>query len=295
LPDKFQIRDPKLRQNSLIKVAKITTQFQEWLTGSSDNDSAEQKDFRAIFSQECLQYLSARLDPRVTARKGGHPGWDLLVNIVHETTGMSDISCPEGMTRTRNEMVRTLATNISNIWSGNTYFSLKRAIVRYMTRLFLRPVSEAKYRENKKRRAQEKQARVAARQGKVRRRCQTSDKRLRSLLNQLDRAMYKPVSNPMSHVTRVQRLIRLISHPVEMPSLPQPATGTFDEQDEGSYDPVIGDEMCESDEDESDGFEEARQEENRSSMTQGNVYVHYCSNIIFHEMQLLTCHWSLCR
>ncbi|GJJ77392.1 hypothetical protein EMPS_09751 [Entomortierella parvispora] len=189
LPDGFEIRDADLKKNPVIQLANVTEGILARLA-DTQKDDVFSTDLRNIFSQACLQYMAVRLDTTKHSKTGDHPVWDHVVSLINETSVMDDaVSCPTGMSQSRTELLRTMATNISNIWSGNIYSNLKRHVVRYLLRLHLRPLSEERYRALKKQKAEEKQQRQAVRQEKSRLRPKRHWQKLRSLLDQLDRAV----------------------------------------------------------------------------------------------------------
>ncbi|KAG0038474.1 hypothetical protein BGZ83_003077, partial [Gryganskiella cystojenkinii] len=179
-------------------------------------------DIKGIFSQDCLQYLSSRLmededsfaagsssepphkkratekDPKVVSQdestRGQHPLWDRIVNLLQgrqssDAAFLSNACCPDGLSLTRNELLRTLGTNIGNLWSSTLYFKLKSAVVRYLLRLHLRPIGEQKHRDVRALKAKEKKDKAATKDVKPATiRKALGHKRAR-LLGQLDQAI----------------------------------------------------------------------------------------------------------
>ncbi|GJJ78548.1 hypothetical protein EMPS_10907 [Entomortierella parvispora] len=157
LPTDFEIRDARIKNDRILKVAKGTTVFIEE-TIKTDSD------LHNLFNQSCLEHLAAKLSPTSSSSEpppkkprlagdgdadsqggsgyGKHPKWDKLAHCIQQTMYATDnIKCPQGMSRTRNEMLRAMATNIHNIWNGSIYNDLKRAVVRCLVRVFLRPLT----------------------------------------------------------------------------------------------------------------------------------------------------------
>lgn len=178
-----------LKKNPNIKVGRVTDSLLARLADTNQTDVLS-TDIRNIFDQGCLQYLAARLDITKDSKTGEHPVWDCLVAFIHETLVVNDAaSCPTGMSQTRNELLRTMATNNANIWASNIYGDIKKHLIRYLVRIHLRPLSELRHREFKKKKAEERRQRQLACQAKSRVRRKRYWQKLRSLLDQLDRAV----------------------------------------------------------------------------------------------------------
>ncbi|GJJ74279.1 hypothetical protein EMPS_06637 [Entomortierella parvispora] len=288
LPTDFEIRDARIKNDRILKVAKGTTVFIEE-TIKTDSD------LHNLFNQSCLEHLAAKLSPTSSSSEpplkkprlagdgdaesqggsgyGKHPKWDKLAHCIQQTMYATDnIKCPHGMSRTRNEMLRAMATNIHNIWNGSIYNDLKRAVVRCLVRVFLRPLSEEWYRQFKKKKAKERRERIAAKQGKARKRQKRSWQRTTSLINQLDSTigtcdrrwsgatlfLSDPQTGGCPRVTRVQTLIGLLN-PAVAPLL-SPFAAVDDEYEDEAYMDIDEDDDDDADiweADDADGFEEA--------------------------------------
>jgi hypothetical protein len=95
-----------------------------------------------------------------------HPLWDRLAAVVRDTWRDDDeyarnATCPKGMSTSRLELIKTMATNHENIWKAKMYLDLKRAVVRSLLRIHLRPLGEEKYRDQKKKHAEKKASKAA--------------------------------------------------------------------------------------------------------------------------------------
>ncbi|GJJ70397.1 hypothetical protein EMPS_02746 [Entomortierella parvispora] len=294
LPAGFQIRDPKLQKDPVVRVAKVSHDLLKKITKSEDKNADVVPDLRDLFSQNFLGFLAKKLLPpdrdsepaekkRKTEKENNHADWTTLVECIQKTASDDDnfrenAECPAGLSQTLNTLLRTAATDIANIWNGNIYGDIKRAVVRYLVRIHLRPLGEERYRQNKKKWAEKKMHSKAAR--KPRNRVESRRrKKLFSLLDQLDRTVRKctnewsgstliltdPTDNePLySRVDRVQRLLRLINI---ASTQSQGSTDDVDHQevmlgDDGDYD---DEEM-----DEDDGFREALEEEAKEEEVKG--------------------------
>ncbi|GJJ74602.1 hypothetical protein EMPS_06960 [Entomortierella parvispora] len=128
-----------------------------------------------------------------TSKGRVHPAWDTLASIVQQTTTttIDYTKAPQGMGQVKNEMIRTMATNMKNIWSGDIYGHVKKAVVRYLVRIHLRPLSEKWFREYKQKMAEEKRKEAKRRKSIPRSRHKQARRRHRSLLNQLDHTIHK--------------------------------------------------------------------------------------------------------
>ncbi|GJJ78521.1 hypothetical protein EMPS_10880 [Entomortierella parvispora] len=95
-----------------------------------------------------------------------HPVWNELAAFVRQAWSGDDefatnAVCPKGMSQSRPEVLKTIATSYHNIWKAKLYLDLKRAVVRYLLRLHLRPLGEQRYRDQKKRFAENKASEAA--------------------------------------------------------------------------------------------------------------------------------------
>lgn len=298
LPAEFAIRDQRLRNNPIIEVATLTTRFLGKVVKTGDKDGEVDADLYNMFDQGCLQYLAARLCPSTTSsepppkkarlgtsdttddsrRYGEHSVWDIVANYIQQTISVTDSAeCPRGMSFTRNEMLRTMATNIHNIWSGNIYGDIKRAVVRYLVRLFLRPLSEEWYRKLKKKKAKERKDRIAAKHSKARMRRKRWWQRVSSLVDQLDRVIVAcsarwtgailslsdpAIESESRRSARVQTLFNLLSR--ERGESDSLSSEDMEEDDDGddNFEEVEDENIADEDDeiveaDGIDGFEEA--------------------------------------
>ncbi|GJJ75259.1 hypothetical protein EMPS_07617 [Entomortierella parvispora] len=172
LPAGFQIRDPKLQKDPVVRVAKVSHDLLKKITKSEDKNADVVPDLRDLFSQNFLGFLAKKLLPpdrdsepaekkRKTEKENNHADWITLVECIQRTASDDDnfrenAECPAGLSQTLNTLLRTAATDIANIWNGNIYGDIKRAVVRYLVRIHLRPLGEERYRQNKKKWAEKK-------------------------------------------------------------------------------------------------------------------------------------------
>ena len=269
LPETFDIRDSELQKNSVVKFPCVPDGFQTKIRECCDDDAIrteEERDIQHLFSQNCIQYIAARLvenipehlssnkklkrdtsadkshneepdenldqDEEVEEEDDGdeqeedevdsstlagsssstgtkrrrplddsaqpptnltHPLWNGLAATVRETCKDEDdhaanATCPKGMSQSRPEFLRTMATNYSNIWKAKIYLDLKRAIVRYLLRIHLRPRGEQQYRDLKKKYAESKASKVAMKRNKPRVIRKAQCRSMKKLFIQLDQA-----------------------------------------------------------------------------------------------------------
>lgn len=118
-----------------------------------------------------------------------HPLWDKVVEKVQITADTPSATCPDGLSLTRNELIRTMATNVQNIINGNIYYKLKEALVRYLLRVTLRPLGEQAYKSTIKAKAEEKQQLVESKMTKPAAVFKALRRKRRTLVNQLDRVI----------------------------------------------------------------------------------------------------------
>ncbi|KAG0037785.1 hypothetical protein BGZ83_003314, partial [Gryganskiella cystojenkinii] len=91
-----------------------------------------------------------------------HPLWDKIVSKIQlPTADAPGACCPKALTRTRNELIRTIATNIRNITDCKVYYKLKDALIRYLLRVSLRPLGEQAYKDTIKKKVRDKQESIA--------------------------------------------------------------------------------------------------------------------------------------
>ncbi|GJJ73129.1 hypothetical protein EMPS_05487 [Entomortierella parvispora] len=238
LPDAFEIRDTRLSKNPIIRAAPVSDDFQRKMKIICDEDAvrtAEEKDMHGLLSQDCIQYIAARLVNNIPEKRASnkrlkqgagdkedhvddasndleqdeegdgddeqedeaegsslpigskrqrasyddpqpptplaHPIWNELATVVRETCKddpdyIARATCPKGMSQSRPEYLRAMATNFSNIWKSTMYISLKRALVRNLLRVHLRPVGEQTYRDQKKKYAEQKESTIGENRSK---------------------------------------------------------------------------------------------------------------------------------
>jgi hypothetical protein len=131
------------------------------------------------------------------SRTSEHPIWDQLIARVDEkqTPGSeksnSNATLPAGLSLTRLELIKDLASDNENIWTASLYFHLQSTLIRDLYRVNLRPIGEQKYKDSRARKAKEKKEEMAQRilSKKPAVRKKAYERSLKSLLEQLDQAI----------------------------------------------------------------------------------------------------------
>ncbi|GJJ74087.1 hypothetical protein EMPS_06445 [Entomortierella parvispora] len=105
--------------------------------------------------------------PRPAANaKQSHPLWTSMAAFVSQAWNkdagyVDNVECPKGLSTSRLGHIKTMAANYKNIWKAKMYLDLKRAVIRYLLRVHLRPLGEQRYRDLKKKFAESKAAKAA--------------------------------------------------------------------------------------------------------------------------------------
>ncbi|KAG0043134.1 hypothetical protein BGZ83_011783 [Gryganskiella cystojenkinii] len=169
-----------------------------------------------------------------------HPLWNKLAFIVREEWAgdagyVTNATSPKGLSLTRTELIGTIATNYKNIWKPKMYLDLKRAVVRCLLRIHLRPLGEERYRDRKKKYAAKKVSKAAEKLKSpyVRRKAHrwTIKKLLVQLdeaissctatwdgktLNMRDRPILQGQQSRIARVKNIIKMLRVVSNKIEV-------------------------------------------------------------------------------